>query len=76
MLWRLGQAGAGGRVAVRRQASRASGRQEAGAEVRQRQQVANVASGRVGKVAELAPVRVGTSNGQVTLQGQAHRQTS
>ena len=50
--------------------------QQAGAGVGQGQQVANVASGRVGKVAELAPVRVRTSNGQVTLQRQAHRQTS
>ena len=40
------------------------------------QQVANVARGRGGKVAEFAPVRVRTSNGQVALQGQAHRQTS
>ena len=44
--------------------------------MRQRQQVASVASSRGGKVAELAPVGVCTSNGQVTLQGLAHRQTS
>ena len=44
--------------------------------VRQRQQVANAASGRGGKVAGLAQVGVRASNGQVILQGQAHRQTS
>ena len=76
VLGRLGQAGAGGRVGVRRQASRAPGRQAAGAAVGQRQQVASVASSRSGKLAELAPVEVCTSNGQVTLQGLAHRQTS
>ena len=76
MLWLLGQAGVGGRVAVRRRASRAPGRQAASAEVGQRQQVANVASDRGGMAAGLALVRVRASNGQVTLQGQAHKQTS